>query len=285
MVEIKKLNEKSFPALLSEMSDPPKALYLCGTLPPPETKLLAVVGSRKMSGYAKEACAHLIAGLSGYPIGIVSGLALGVDGAAHRAALAANLLTIAIPGSGLAEEVLYPRAHLGLAREIVASGGGLLSEMEPEERATSYSFPKRNRLMAGIAHAVLVVEAGVQSGTLITAKLAADYGRELLIVPHSIFSEGGAGGHVFMRLGASPVRTAADILDALGFEARTESDAPPVEMSADEIRVMELLRAPLSRDECIRALGIPAAAANVLLAEMELRGLIQETLGEIRRNI
>lgn len=283
MIEIKKLSPKSFPPLLSEIPDPPQAMYLRGTLPPAETKLLAVVGSRRMSRYGKEACEHLVGNLAGYPIGIVSGLALGIDGIAHRAALVAGLSTIAVPGSGLSEEVLYPRAHLSLARDIIDAGGALLSEMEPDERAAPYTFPKRNRLMAGMSHAVLIIEAGLKSGTLITARLAAEYNRELLIVPHSIFSDGGAGGHLFMGLGARAVRSADDILDALGI--KKEEAARNIVLSSEEKSVLEMLRQPMARDELIRVLGIPAGAANVLLVQMEIRGIITESMGEIRKEI
>jgi len=281
MTDIRELVEKEFPRLLKEIPEPPKKLYLTGVLPKPETKLLTVVGSRKMSAYGKDACEALIAGLAGYPLTIVSGLALGIDGIAHKAAIKAGLATIAIPGSGLSERVLYPRTHVSLARDIVAKGGALLSEMEPEEPATPYTFPKRNRIMAGIAHATLVIEAGVKSGTLITARLAVDYNRELLVVPHSIFDEGGAGGHVFMKLGALSVRTASDILDALGIQNK-KTHTHPV-LTPDEEKVMRILTSPMERDELIRVLELPTASANVLLASMELKGLVAETMGEIRK--
>lgn len=280
---IQRLAPDEFPPLLREIPDPPETLYIRGSLPPTTYKLLSVVGSRRMSSYGRDACEHLIRGLRGYPIVIVSGLALGVDGAAHKAALAAELTTIAIPGSGLSERVLYPRAHQRLAREIVEKGGALLSEMEPDEPATPYTFPKRNRLMAGIAHATLVIEAGVKSGTLITAKLASEYNRDLLIVPHSIFAEGGAGGHIFMKLGAAPVRNAEDILDILGI--KHEKTLENLVLSPDEERVLSMLSSPLPRDELIRAIGNAVGQSNVLLASMELKGLIKESFGEVRRNI
>ncbi|TSD06279.1 MAG: DNA processing protein [Parcubacteria group bacterium Greene0714_7] len=283
MVEIKKLKPQNFPALLSEINDPPETLYLRGVLPPPETKLLAVVGSRRMSRYGQDACEYLIQGLAGYPISIVSGLALGIDGVAHKAALTVGLHTIAVPGSGLSEEALYPRAHLTLSRDIINAGGALLSEMEPEERATPYTFPKRNRIMAGMSHATLIIEAGLKSGTLITARLATEYNRELLIVPHSIFSEGGAGGHLFMGLGARPVRNADDILDV--FDMKKEEIKKNSELTPEEESVIEILSVPMPRDELIRALGITTGSANVLLTQMEIRGIIIEFMGEIRKNI
>src|SRR3989344_5285612 len=242
-----------YPPLLREINDPPKTLYLRGTLPPPETKLLTVVGSRRMSRYGKDACEYLLQGLAGYPIAIVSGLALGIDGVAHKAALSAGLPTVAVPGSGLDDSVLYPRAHLGLAREILNKGGALMSEFDPLWKPRPESFPQRNRIMAGMCHATLIIEAGVQSGTLITARLASEYNRELLILPHSIFSEGGAGGHIFMKLGAMPVRDADDILEALGIE---KSETQKEFMLHDEKRKdINMLLEPMPRDELIRELS------------------------------
>ena len=283
MSVLKKLAPDEFPPLLNEIPDAPETLYVRGSLPPPETKLLAVVGSRRMSGYGKDACEYLIQGLGGYPISIVSGLALGMDGTAHRAALSSGLHTIAVPGSGLNDSVLYPRAHYGLAQDILKNGGALLSEFEPDWKPRPESFPQRNRIMAGMSHATLIVEAGVQSGTLITARLASEYNRELLILPHSIFAEGGAGGHVFMKIGATPVRTSADILEALGIEV--EASQKEFTLNDEEKKVMELLLEPIGRDELIRGLDTDIGTANVLLASMELRGIIAESMGEIRKNI
>ena len=283
MVEITKLAPKNFPELLKEIPDPPKALYLRGTLPPSETKLLTVVGSRRMSRYGKDACEYLIKGLAGYPVAIVSGLAIGVDATAHKAALDAGLPTIALPGSGIADSVLYPSSNRPLAKEILDAGGALLSEFEPDERTMIHFFPQRNRIMAGMSHAVLVIEAGLKSGTLITAKLTVEYSRELLIVPHSIFAEGGAGGHIFWKLGATPVRTSGDILDALGIEkSETQKE---ISLTTEEKKVFDCLFEPTPRDELIRELEMNTADANVLLMSMEIRGLIVESLGEVRKAI
>jgi DNA processing protein len=143
--------------------------------------------------------------LAGYPIGIVSGLALGIDAFAHEAALRAGLYTLAVPGSGLGDQVLYPASNRRLADRIVDGGGGLLSELSPDTRAALWTFPQRNRLMAGMCAATLLIEAGEKSGTLITARMAVDYNRELLVVPGSIFSPTSRGCHQFLKLGATPV--------------------------------------------------------------------------------
>ena len=232
MSDIVKLAEKDFPPLLLEIPDPPNKLYVRGTLPSFEMRWLAVVGSRAMSQYGRQVCEHLISGLRGYPIVIVSGLAYGVDACAHKNALEAGLTTVAVPGSGLDWNVLYPRANAGLAREILKSGGALLSEFEPDLKATDYTFPQRNRIMAGLSHATLIVEAKEKSGSLITARLTAEYNRELLVVPGSIFSAESRGTHQFLKLGATPVTTPEDILRALGIknEDKLKSSAQrPVE--------------------------------------------------------
>lgn len=205
-----------FPPQLREIPEVPEHLWLRGSLPSTNHKLLTVVGSRNISDYGHRACNLLIAGLSRHPISIVSGLALGADAAAHEAALAAGLHTIAFPGSGLDDRVLAPRTNLSLAERILAAGGALVSEYEPLKAAEPWTFPRRNRLMVGIADAVLVIEAGEHSGTLITARLAGEYNRELLVVPHEIDAPHGHGAETFLRIGATPVFRSEHILEALG---------------------------------------------------------------------
>ncbi len=283
---LQQLRGDALPALLREIPDPPAHLYVRGTLPPDGTKLLSVVGSRKHTAYGKDVCEHLIAGLAGTPVTIVSGLALGIDAIAHRAALAAGLPTVAFPGSGLDWDALYPATNRELARRIVREGGALVSEFEPDFRATPYAFPQRNRLMAGYAHATLVIEAAERSGTLITARLAVDYNRDVLTVPGSIFSDASRGANQLIRLGATPVRSSADILDTLGIAPdATRERALPADISDGERELLELLVEPLPRDEIIQRMGIPARDANVIISSLELRGLIAEKLGVIHRAI
>lgn len=283
--EIKTIPGKNFPPLLAEINDPPKKLYYRGTLPDWNAcKFLCVVGSRHYSSYGREVCEQLIAGLAGFPVVIVSGLALGIDSIAHKAALSAGLKTLVVPGSGLDWKVLYPSSHRRLAEEIVAAGGALLSEFEPDFRATAWSFPQRNRVMAGLSHATLVVEAREKSGTLITSRLATEYNRDVLAVPGSIFSLGSAGPHMLLRLGATPVTSPKDILAALDF--KTEEGAAAArdysDCSETERALLELLAEPLPRDELIRQSGLSASEANTALSVLEIRGFIKETLGEIR---
>lgn len=281
-MELKVCQPKNFPRRLREINDPPKKLYFRGEFPPEEYKYLCVVGARKFSDYGKEATEKLIAGLRGYPVVIVSGLALGIDSIGHRAALAAGLKTIAVPGSGLDPNVLYPASHKQLAEKIVAAGGCLLSEFEPNFRATPYSFPQRNRIMAGLSDATLVVEAELKSGTLITSKYATEYNRDVLTVPGSIFSKTSAGPHMLIRLGATPITSSEELLEALGFVSDIPSERDYSDCSPEELKVIEILKSSTERDELIRALGIATRDANTLLSMMEIKGLIKQSLGEIR---
>lgn len=280
---IKEIERKDFPELLIEIPDPPKRLWGIGTLPISSHKFLCVVGSRSYSPYGKEVCESLITGLAGFPITIISGLALGIDSIAHASALRAGLQTIAVPGSGLSENVLYPRSNLGLARKIVEKGGGLISEFEPDFKATTWSFPQRNRIMAGMSHATLVIEAGIQSGTLITSRLATDYNRDVLTVPGSIFGKLSEGPHMLLRLGATLIRTSEDILEALHIEVPKEKVREKVyeDCSLEEKKIIELLKNPRERNEIMRLSGFSPSETNAILAVLELKGLIKESLGEI----
>jgi DNA processing protein len=279
---IQTLDLSNFPSLLREIPQPPTSLNYRGVLPAPELKLLSVVGSRKYTTYGKQVVDHLISGLKGYEVGIVSGLALGIDSLAHEAALKNNLYTLAVPGSGIDDSVIYPATHKPLARKILEHGGGLLSEFTPDFTATKWSFTQRNRIMAGIAHATLVIEASEKSGTLITARMATDYNRELLVVPGNIFSSNSAGPHQFLKLGATPVTCALDILYALGFshdvvEQKPLVFVPPASLSPEEQSVLAALHEPTEKDILIRTLNLPPNVVGALLMQMEMRGYIAET--------
>lgn len=282
---IQEIPANLFPTFLREINDPPEKLYIRGSLPAEDKyKFLCVVGSRKYSSYGKEVCEQLISGLSGYPIVIVSGLALGMDAIAHKAALENNLLTIAFPGSGLDKDKIYPRTNLRLASHILHEDGALVSEFEPEFKATSWAFPKRNRLMAGISSATLVVEATKKSGTLITARLAMEYNRDVLTVPGSIFSRNTAGPHSLIRDGATPICNSSNLLLALGFDITEENTSKSHKnLSPTERQVLEILGEPLAKHELTDQLDMSITQAQILLSEMELKGLIKEVGGKIRQ--
>jgi DNA processing protein len=285
---IREILASDYPGQLREIPDPPVKMWLRGSLPPEDTKFLTVVGSRALTRYGREACDSLIAGLAGYPISIVSGLALGADAAAHRAALAAGLHTIGIPGSGLDDDVIGPRTNLGLAREILDAAGALLSENEPDHIAYPHNFPSRNRIMVGLSHAVLVIEAGPKSGTLITSRLATEYNRDLLCIPHRIGDPHAFGAHLFLRLGAAHVTESKHILEALHIEPRAEDSALQLSLVLPtltniEKQVYEMLEEPLARDEIIRGSQMPSHQALTTLISLELKGIIKEEYGAWRR--
>ena len=287
MQDIIKLKQDQIPKPLLEIPQPPKILYLRGKLPSKDLTYLAVVGSRKFTSYGKDICQKLIHGLRGYPIVIVSGLALGIDSIAHQAALDSDLITLSFPGSGLDNSVLHPRTNIKLAQEIIDKGGCLLSELEPNWKATLYSFPQRNRLMAGISKAVLIIEAEEKSGTLITARMALDYNRDVLVVPGSALSANSKGTNNLIRQGATPITSSEELLEALGFEINQSIQTDQekhLNYSKEELKIIDLLREPIERDELVRLSGMEIAKANALLSIMEIKDLIKEELGEIRKS-
>lgn len=284
--KIEKIGPESYPDALCQIPDVPEMLYSVGAPLDKDGLYLSVVGSRANSSYGADACAKLIRGLERSGIVIVSGLALGIDSVAHRAALAAGLKTIAFPGSGLGEKALYPSTNVALAKEILAKGGTLLSEYPPDMRSMQYMFPARNRLMSGISKAVLVIEAAKKSGTLITARLALDYNREVLAVPGNITSPNALGPNLLIKQGAVVITRSEDILEVFGMKQDTlfsEKEDELAHLSEAEQSLLDLLVEPMPRDDIQGPLGMSVSEANSLLSAMELKGLIKEEYGEVRR--
>lgn len=283
---ITELNRKAWPPLLAEMTDPPKALFIRGALPDPSIyRYLCVVGSRKFSEYGKAACEKLIAGLAGHAVVIVSGLALGIDAIAHRAALEAGIPTIAFPGYGLADSEIYPQSHMRLAQEILHHNGALISEHRDIGALGEWHFPRRNRIMAGISHATLIIEAGKKSGTLITAGLALSYDRSVLVVPGPLFSPNHQGSNALLRDGAQIITSSDDILEALGL---TPSSEEPVQLSFDNLStnertILSALNPSLSFDDLVRTTGIATSEVSITVSMMELKGIVTHRLGKIER--
>jgi DNA processing protein len=243
-------------------------------------KCLAVVGARRHSEYGKEACRKLIAGLKGYPVIIISGLAIGIDSIAHEAALEAELLTIAVPGSGLKEDIIYPQSKRNLSRKIVEKGGCLISEYPPDREATPWTFPERNRIMAGLADAVLIIEAEQKSGTLITARIALDYNKEVLAVPGSIFSPLSEGPHFLIGQGAVPVSSSRILAESLGLEWKEGNLFSGC--SEEEKELIRLIETNASRDQMAKALGKPVREISTLISLLEIKGTVKEEMGIIR---
>lgn len=283
--EIKKLPKAKFPKALLEIPEPPEDLWVLGDMPPENLIYLCIVGSRKFTSYGRDACEKIISGLRGYPIVIVSGLAMGIDAIAHKKALSVGLKTLVFPGSGLSPKAMYPKTNIRLAEEILESGGCLISEFDPDFKATLWSFAKRNRLMAGISKAILIIEAEEKSGTMITARLATEYNRDLLVVPGSIFSPTSKGTHKLLRLGATPITSSEDVLDALGFKIEKPKDKQAqlfADLSEEEKMVLNLLREPKERNELIRAMKMSTPDAQAIISVMEIKELIKEEMGEMR---
>lgn len=283
MNSIRILPPEDWPPLLRETPAPPKKLSIVGTLPAPSNVFLTVVGSRRYSEYGKEAVETLIRSLKGLPVVIVSGLAFGIDALAHKAALRHGLLTVAVPGSGLAPDSLYPVANQNLAIDIVNAGGCLLSPFDDDVKAAQWTFPVRNSVMAGISHATLVIEAGIKSGTLITSKYATEFNRNVLAVPGSIFSSQSAGPHMLIRLGATPITNGDELVDALGFKPDAKRETRDYsDLSESEMKIVSLLAAPLPREELFDRLDMDASEASSLISLLEIKGVVEERLGELR---
>lgn len=284
---IRQLHLSEHPALLKELpgKDIPAHLYIRGRLPGPQYTYLCVVGSRATSVYGRRITQQLIAGLAGYRVAIVSGMALGIDAEAHKAALDVGIPTVAVLPSSLDDESIYPSTNKALAHRILARGGALISEYVKPHKAAIHDFPKRNRIAAGMSVAALIVEAGEKSGTLITARLALDYNREVLAVPHELGKETGAGVNRLIREGATLVRNSDDILQVLGFAPidKPVQAALPTDLHPAEAAVLEALVEATEKDALIDVSGLSAQEANIALSSLLLRGLIVERLGKIER--
>lgn len=279
-----KIPKARLPALLAEITDPPEYLYIEGKWPEHIKFFLTVVGSRHHTNYGARSCRDLILGLRGYPIAIVSGLAWGIDTIAHKSALEAGLVTVAVPGSGLDHRVLYPRENVLLAERILKEKGTLLSEYEPLTKAAPWTFPRRNRLMAGLSQATLIIEARSKSGTLITARLAMEYNREVLAVPGPIDSLASQGPNRLIAEGAKPVLESKDILECFGLSSTKETVSDGLEnFSEKEKIIINALIEPRTKNEISLITSLPIREVLVAISDLELRGLVKETGGKIFR--
>ena len=266
-------NDASYPAALSAIADPPPALWVHGNLSALTSRAVAIVGSRAGSPYGLAVAERLAADLASRGIVIVSGLARGVDSAAHRGALAAKGATLAVLGSGA--DVIYPAEHRDLAREI-QTDGAIVSELVPGTPPQKQFFPLRNRIISGLSRAVLIVEAGEKSGSLITARCALEQGRDVLAVPGNVLSGRNRGGHGLLKDGAKIVESADDILEELGLPTpgRRLGNTP-------EDPVLAGLPAGESCDLDVIAerTGLTSARLLPRLFELELAGFVKRVGG------
>ncbi len=267
-----------YPEQLRTIADPPPALFVKGTLPP--GPYVAVVGTRRASPYGRTVAARLAAGMARAGVVVVSGMARGVDAAAHRGALEAGGQTVAVLGCG--PDVVYPREHAALRDEIAASGA-LVTEFPPGTPPEPWHFPVRNRIISGLSRAVVVVEAGEKSGALITADLALEQGRDVLAVPGHVTSPLSRGPNRLIKQGARLVEGPEDVLDELGIGTIVcgpEGKPPLPRLAPDEERLYGLLGPePVPLDVLVARSGLPPQAVAAALVYLEMKGFARRLPG------
>ncbi|MEP5567842.1 MAG: DNA-processing protein DprA [Halioglobus sp.] len=298
------LQDPLYPALLKTIADPPPRLYVRGNPALLSKPQLAIVGARRATAAGLKAAETMAMAAAGAGLAITSGLALGIDGAAHRGALAAGGDTLAVMATGI--ETIYPHRHRSLGEEIAASGC-LVSEFPPGTKPLPYHFPRRNRIISGLSLGVLVVEAALPSGSLITANTAGEQGREVFALPWSIAHQGGAGCLHLLRDGAKMVLGIGDILDELGslYDLQLQLQEPDVRAEAEsepgpeaelepepepeqeqepseenEFAVLSLLcEETCSLDELVAVSGLPVGEVMGQLSTLELTGSVARIAG------
>ncbi|MBI2038384.1 MAG: DNA-protecting protein DprA [Candidatus Nealsonbacteria bacterium] len=280
IMNIVAIKDQRYPALLKKISkSAPKQLYYKGNWDKDIFKnCLAVVGSRQMTSYGKRAVEQIVTEVATAGITIVSGFMYGVDAMAHKAALNAGGRTIAVMPCGI--DLIHPEYQQDLYTEILNSKGLIISEYDGTMQPANWTYPKRNRIVAGLSKACLVIEAGEKSGSLITANFAKKFKRKVFVVPGQIFSENSKGIMELLKQGATPVSSAKDILDYYGLGnlvSKKETKFPDGVIGILENQIITKLRnEALGADELARAFGVSAANLGVTLSMMQLRGLIRQ---------
>ncbi len=282
------LGDARYPGSLLQMADPPVLLYVQGDVQAlHHPRCLAIVGSRNPTPQGETNARQFAHALGQAGVCVISGLALGVDGAAHEGALQAGAPTVAVVGTGL--DRVYPKRHLSLAHRIVEARGAIVSEYPLGTPPLSPHFPQRNRIIAGLAQGTLVVEAAVQSGSLITARLAAEQGREVFAIPGSIHSPQARGCHALIRQGAKLVESAQDILEDLQMAAPSHADGETAVSSDSSDGSDPLLGAmgydPVSLDALQARTGLDTARLQARLLELELQGDVARLPGGLLQRL
>ncbi|MCB9819744.1 DNA-protecting protein DprA [Candidatus Nomurabacteria bacterium] len=260
--------------ILANIAPKPKKLYYCGTLPELRLPTVAIVGTRKPTSYGKEVTTKLAEGFARRGVVIVSGLALGVDGLAHKSALNVGGLTLAVLGNGLS--YIYPQAHDQLGKQIVKKGGALISEYPPEARARPHYFLERNRIVSGLADIVVITEAASRSGTLNTAMHAIEQGRDVFVVPGPITSPMSTGCNQLLKQGANPITSVDDILDIIA--PINDSRQAPLALGSTplENKVIELIRSGVrDGDELQQKAKTTATELSEAMTMLEINGIIR----------
>ncbi len=272
--------DELYPNAFRNMSDPPEVFFLRGTIPPGPS--IAIVGSRRMTQYGRDCLARIVPECVRVGLTVISGLALGIDGEAHSQTLTAQGRTLAILGTGVDDASIYPREHFPLAQTILKHQGGILAECPPYADARKEHFPLRNRLIAGLADATLVVEAAKSSGSLITAKCALEDNKEVLAIPGPLWNASSEGANALIKAGARVCTGIQDILDALTLErpdliAKTRERLP---LSHEERLLLDTLSEPTHIDELIRKTNQPSQQINAQLSTLELKGYVKMLGGQ-----
>ncbi|MBI4598994.1 DNA-protecting protein DprA [Candidatus Uhrbacteria bacterium] len=275
------LDDPGYPPLLKELYDPPAVLFVRGILPPASAAWLAVVGTRKPSPYGQRVTRNFVSALASSGVVTVSGLAYGIDAIAHAEACRAGGPTVAVLGSGVDRASIYPVGNQPLAEDILRHGGAIVSEFPIGTEVQKHHFPIRNRVIAGLCHGTLVVEAGQKSGALITARAALEAGRDVFAVPGPIDAPNSVGPNNLIRMGAQVAACPDDILSALGIARREPSEtSPPPPNSPIEAQIVALLSSrPLHVDDITRASGLPTPAVTSALTLMEMKGTVRHLGG------
>lgn len=276
-----------YPSALSEIADPPGLLFQRGELRPCDQLSIAIVGTRHCTAYGRQMAERLASGLARNGFTIVSGLARGIDAAAHEAALKCGGRTVGVLGGGVCK--IYPAEHHDLAERVIKQGA-LLSETEPNDDPVKGAFPQRNRIISGLSHGVLVIEAGLTSGSLITARLALEQGREVFAVPGRADQEGSRGCHRLLRDGAKLVETIDDILEELGpLMKPTETITGQVIQHPAELQLNEIELAVFSQiaveatsiDTIMAQAGLPPGQVLATISVLEMKKLIRRVSGQL----
>lgn len=270
--------DEAYPKLLKQIYDPPVVLYYKGDIKVLNTKSIGVVGTRKMTGYGRSVTKQFVEGLVKGGFTIVSGLAKGVDTEAHKTAIESDGKTVAVLGGGLKE--IYPAENINLAKKITEGHGVIISEFAPAEPSMPGNFPARNRIISGLSMAVLVTEAAINSGSLITAKEALEQGRDVFAVPGAITSSLSKGPISLISEGARPVFDPSEILDELGVSVKTQ--IPDLNLTEQEKRLLEVLEnESMHIDEICRSLDLSIAEVSSVILKMEITGLLRNLGGGI----
>jgi len=274
-IKILKIDSPAYPLSLLKIQDPPKVLYLRGNLEYDFQKSIGIVGTRKFSNYGKEAVFEIARDLARAGFTIISGMAYGIDTFAHQVALENEAKTIAVLGSGIGDKAIYPKSNLKLAKEIIKNNGAVVSEVEPESPGLKYNFPKRNRIIAGLSRAVLVIEAGTRSGALITAQWAFSQNKPVFSLPGSIFWPNSKGCHFLIKKGAKLVENAKDILKELGFSENIPKKELIFKTKEEQIIIDLLRNQSLSIDAIIEKTKIESQKVIALLSLLEAKGVVK----------